>query len=179
MREFLQIACRCRNALGEEPLAYLHTRRCRWIGAARFTIGALLQILLKRTHTARIAFLTADAAAASASASASASVSASASAALPAPSLGSDDLRRVPAPLTADGAGSPSVGAILDGNSEATSAGPCDETGEAAAIRAALTFSSPLLSLVPKLSTLGFDPQLQPEFSARYIRRCRKNRVAS
>ena len=35
----------------------------RWIGAARFTIGALQQILLKRTHAARIAFLTAEAAA--------------------------------------------------------------------------------------------------------------------
>ena len=35
----------------------------RWVGAARFTIGALQQILLKRTHAARIAFLTAEAAA--------------------------------------------------------------------------------------------------------------------
>ena len=34
------------------------------MGALRFTVGALQQILLKRTHAARIAFLTEDAAAA-------------------------------------------------------------------------------------------------------------------
>ena len=46
----------------------LARRCCRWIGAIRFTIGALQQILLKRQHNARIAYLpaagTADAAAA-------------------------------------------------------------------------------------------------------------------
>ena len=40
----------------------------RWIGPVRFTIGALQQILLKRQHTARIAYLPAEAAEAAASA---------------------------------------------------------------------------------------------------------------
>ena len=43
-------------------------RSRRWIGAVRFTIGALQQILLKRQHTARIAYLPAAAATDAASA---------------------------------------------------------------------------------------------------------------
>jgi hypothetical protein len=55
----------------------------RWIGAVRFTIGALQQILLKRQHTARIAYLPAEAAAAAAVSAAKNSDGASLSGAVP------------------------------------------------------------------------------------------------